>query len=77
MNKERRQKIKKVISDLENIQTEVANVLDDEETTYDNMPESLQSSINGMTSEEAINGLQEAMDNIETIVDALNEVVLL
>lgn len=37
----------------------------------------IQSSINGMTSEEAINQLQEVVDNIESAVDILNEVILL
>ena len=50
MNKERR---KKVLNAIRNIEDVLQDILSDEQEAYDNMPEGLQSSENGMVSEEA------------------------
>lgn len=74
MNKERRNKIAKIISDIENIKSNLQNVLNDEEFAFDNMPENLQSSMRGEESEEAIECMNEAIDALDEAIDQLNEI---
>lgn len=47
MNKERRKRLDDVISQLEEIQAEVASIAEEEREAFDNMPESLQCSERG------------------------------
>lgn len=47
-------------------------VRDEEESKYDNMPESLQNGANGERIQAAIDALQTAVDNLESAVDELN-----
>lgn len=74
MNKKRREKISKAVISLEEILTLVEEILDEEQDAYDNMPENLQSSMRAEESEEAIDTLGEAMENINSVVDALSEI---
>ena len=74
MNKKRRERISKAVNSLEEILTLVEEILDEEQDAYDNMPENLQSSMRAEESEEAIDTLGEAMENINSVVDALSEI---
>ena len=74
MNKERRNKIVKIINDIENIKSNLQDVLSDEEFAFDNMPENLQSSMRGEESEEAIEILSEAIDALRTACENLEEI---
>ena len=74
MNKERRNKIKKIIQEIERIKNNLQTILQDEEFAFDNMPENLQSSMRGEESEEAIECISEAVDNLEETVDKLSEI---
>ena len=65
MNKTRRKAIQEAVKKIENL---VQNILDDEQEAYDNMPESLQESENGLIS-------VEAQDNLEAAIDALEEAI--
>lgn len=72
MNNKRRKKIKDVILDLTNIkninfislQSKIEKILDEEQEAFDNLPENLQYSINGQRSEDAINSLEDAIEEI-------------
>jgi len=75
MNKERRNKITKIIKDLEEIKSRLQSVLSDEEYAFDNMPENLQGSMRGEESEEAIECMDEANDAIENAIEQLEEAV--
>lgn len=74
MNKERRIKIIKIIQDIENIKSDLQDVLNDEEFAFDNMPENLQSSMRGEESEEAIENMSEAVVALEEALDRLCEI---
>ena len=74
MNKERRTKISKIINDIENIKTNLQDVLSDEEFAFDNMPENLQSSMRGEESEEAIECMNEAIDALDEALSQLNDI---
>ena len=71
MNKERRKQIQDVIM---RIATLVQNILDAEEEAFDNMPEGLQASENGMISEEAQDNLAAAIDSLEEAISYLEEI---
>lgn len=66
MNKVRRDQLHKVIQKIENIIQAVEIILCDEQDAYDNMPESLKESDKGLTS-------MEAQDNMEAAIEALGE----
>jgi len=66
MNNKRRKEIQKVIKGLENV---VSQILDEEQEAFDNMPESLQYSERGDAS-------QEAQDNLNNAIDALEEAIV-
>lgn len=74
MNKKRRKLISDNISLLENIKSNLEDILSDEEFCFDNMPENLQGSIRGEESEEAIDLLSEAIDDLDNIINSLIEI---
>lgn len=83
MNNSRRKKIASVIKSLRNItdynligliQNEIEDILWDEEDTYNNTPESLQYSMRGEESMEAIDNLQDAIDALEEAIDIIDEI---
>ena len=74
MNKERRKKVVKIIEDINKIKDELQDVLNEEETVFDNMPENLQGSMRGEESEEAIDYMNEAIDALDTAVEQLEEI---
>ena len=65
MNNKRRKKIQDVIRKLQNLLEEI---LDEEQEAFDNMPEGLQESANGMIS-------QDAQDNLDAAIEALEEAI--
>lgn len=71
MNKERRKRIIDAIAKIESL---VQSILDDEQEAYDNMPESLQYSNNGIASEEAQENLEAAVDALEEAISYLEEI---
>lgn len=58
MNNERRQRIRKLIEQLETINSEIEELRADEQDAFVNMPESLQSSERGDKAQEAISNLE-------------------
>lgn len=74
MNKQRRTEISKIIIELENIKARLQSVLLDEEMVFNNMPENLQCSMRGEESEESIDYMNEAVDNIDEAISQLEEI---
>lgn len=71
MNKQRREKIRQfktkidlIKTDLKKASSELSSILNEEHDTFDNMPEGLQSSYRGMCSEDAIDNMEEASENL-------------
>ena len=71
MNKERRKAIRKAIVKIEEL---VQDILSDEQEAYDNMPESLQESENGLISAEAQENLESAIDALEEAISYLEDI---
>ena len=74
MNKQRRKSISENISLLENIKSNIEDILSDEEFAFDNMPENLQGSLRGEESETAIDLLSSAIDDLENAINSLIEI---
>ena len=74
MNKERRNKIAKIIKELESAADKLRTVLSEEETVFENMPENLQCSMRGEESEECIDYMNEAIDSLESAIEQLGEI---
>lgn len=75
MNKNRRQQLRKLIERMENLQNDLEEIASDEQDYFDLMPENLQGSINGMNSEDALDKMSEAIDNIETAIVIIEEII--
>ena len=71
MNNARRKQIQQAIRRIEEL---VHNILDDEQDAYDNMPEGLQESENGMNSVDAQESLEAACDALEEAISYLEEI---
>ena len=71
MNKERRTKISTIIENINIIKDSLQEVLDDEQFSFDNMPENLQYSSRGETSQEAIDYMEEAIEHLENAIEQL------
>lgn len=71
MNKARRKEILEAVKKIESL---VQGILDDEREAYDNMPESLQESENGLNSADAQESLEAAIDALEEAISCLEEI---
>ena len=74
MNKQRRKRIKEIKNVLVAVKDELNSVLDEEQLIFDNMPENLQCSIKGNESEDAIDILEECLEDLEKIINRLTEI---
>lgn len=61
------------ISDCEQFDADLNEIKDNEQETFDNMPESLQNGERGSTSSEAIGQLETAISGIDTLREALEQ----
>lgn len=73
MNKARREKIQRIISDLADIKERISSVREEEEEAFDNMPENLQDSLRGSTSQDAIDSLESAEESLDEALESLEE----
>lgn len=74
MNNVRRKEIKRIISRfddlsglIEELKENISSVMDEEQESFDNLPEGLQCSERGEKMESAIESLQSAIDSLEEI----------
>lgn len=72
MNKARRKEIQKAIEKTEDL---VQQIRDDEEDAFNSMPEGLQESENGLVSQEAQENLEAAIDALEEAISYLEDIV--
>ena len=74
MNKQRKQKIRQVIANIEICRENLENLLDEEQDYFDNMPENLQGSIRGSNSEDAIDIMESCIDSLEDVINELENI---
>lgn len=75
MNKARRKNLATIIETLEAMKSSLEDVRDEEESAFDNLPESIQESERGETMQEIVDALYDACDSLEETIDSLNEIV--
>lgn len=75
MNKERRTQIKKLTNELEDVKTKLKYILRKEEGILDNTPENLQGTDRYSESENAIDVLDDVVDDLESAIHSLNEII--
>lgn len=71
MNASRRKVIASIVSDVSALQERIDEMLQEEQGILDNMPEGLQSSERGEKVQEAIDNLQSAYDGLDEISSSL------
>lgn len=74
MNKSRLKNISDIICSMNEIEDKLECILNDENDSYDNMPEGLQCSEQGERSENAINNLEEAIESLRSSREYLIEI---
>ena len=74
MNKQRKQKIRDVRKEIENCKENLQKILDEEQDYFDNMPENLQGSVRGSDSEDAIDTIENCIEDLENIISKLTEI---
>lgn len=75
MNKARRQKIEKAIALIEEANSLIECVKDEEEASYSNLPEGLQMSERGEQMEENVDSLDEVICYIDNALVTLDDVM--
>lgn len=76
MNNTRRKQINDIIEQTKSIQSNIEEILIDEETALDNMPENLKDSDKAFSSQVAIDNLDLAYDTFDDLIDYLTESVV-
>lgn len=71
MNKQRREKIKELRTEIESCKNRLQTILDEEQDYFDNMPENLQGSMRGSDSEDAIDTMESCIDELDEIIKEL------
>lgn len=74
MNKQRRRALRSVMRDIDDAQKSIGSILEEEQETLENMPESLQYSEKGEQMQEYIDILDNACSSCEDLVSSLSEI---
>lgn len=75
MNQERRNRLTKISTKLEELRQELEAVKDEEQGAFDNMPESLQGSAKGEVMENVVSELESIEDDLTGAIDRIVELV--
>lgn len=75
MNKNRRKMIRKIVEQLGGLKEELDSVKDEEQDALDSMPENLQESERGEEMQMAIDVMEDACGDLESIVYNLEEML--
>ena len=75
MNKQRRKWLESVINKLEEQRDELANIYEEEQECYDNLPEGIQESDRGCQIQENADELDSASSDIDDIIERLYELI--
>ena len=73
MNKKRREEISEVVGTLQDCKTKLESIKDEEDTSRENMPENLEGSQRYEDSETASDRLDDAISDLESAIDNLDE----
>ena len=74
MNNTRRKRIEQLVVNLEDNKADLETILEEEQESYDNMPESFQDGERGQISQDAISTLESAQSSLESVIDELGSI---
>ena len=75
MNNERRKQLRQWMRKVEELKSELENILWDEQNYYDSIPENLQGSVRAEDSEAAIGCIEEGIDIIGEAIEKVDEAI--
>lgn len=75
MNNERRNKLREIIMQMQNIKHLITDVKNQEEYAYDNLPESLQYSDRGYNMEDNIDKIDDIIEQMEDIITEIDDMI--
>lgn len=75
MNKQRREEISNLISEIEGLKDKAEQIASEEREYYDNMPENMQQGDKGQAADEAAGYLEEVSDSLQEAIDKLDRAV--
>tara|TARA_R110002020_G_scaffold297118_2_gene512905 strand:- start:19 stop:267 length:249 start_codon:yes stop_codon:yes gene_type:complete len=75
MNNARRKKIKKICNQLEELESQIREIEEEEQDAFDNLPESLAETERGDQMQEFLEILDQAAGQLEESQETLNEVI--
>lgn len=73
MNKDRRTRLSEISDRIAEIISDLEEIRDEEESAFENLPESLQESVRGQELQEKIDGMNDILDNLEYIPNQIND----
>lgn len=71
MNNVRREKLRVIAEKISDLKGEIEELKDEERGAYDNMPEGLQQADRGVAMEAAVEMLDDAMNDMDSVITAL------
>lgn len=74
MNAERRKRLTDAIAYINKAVQIIEDVRDDEQDSFDNLPESIQSGDRGMLMEECIQGMDEVLEGLDSCISDIEDV---
>jgi hypothetical protein len=75
MNKDRKSRLSKINTDLENLKDALDTIMNEEEEAFGNLPESIQDSDRGQAMQDAIDNLAEVTDSIQSAFDSITSIL--
>lgn len=73
MNKNRRERLERIASEMDELRSQLESLRDEEQDAFDNTPDSLRESDKGQETEAGLDTLNNAVDELESLADALRE----
>lgn len=67
------EKISNILSELEDLKSDIQIVLDEEQECFDNLPEQLQEADRGQNMQTAIENLESALESADSVTESLEE----
>ena len=75
MDKQRRKKLEDVLDRLQGCMMDLEYIKEEEQESYDNLPESLQYSEKGEQMQENVDDLDYVISDLDQVIDSVNEII--
>lgn len=75
MNKQRRKRLEEVVSRLEDCMSDLEYIKEEEQESYDNLPESIQWSEKGEVMQEIADDIDYTISDLDQVISSINEII--